>query len=48
MIRGEVREKQMAFGQGVVVTGGYRSCPAMQCQAMVTTALTAQLPSLLQ
>ena len=20
--------KQMAFGQGVVVTGGYRSCPA--------------------
>ena len=32
--------KQMAFGQGVVVTGGYRSCPAMQCGATVTTALT--------
>ena len=32
--------KQMAFGQGVVVTGGYRSCPAMQCGATVTTVLT--------
>ena len=31
----------MAFGQGVVVTRGYRSCPAMQCGATVTTALTA-------
>ena len=30
----------MAFGQGVVVTGGQRSCPAMQCGATVTTALT--------
>ena len=27
----------MAFGQGVVVMGGYWSCPAMQCG---TTALT--------
>ena len=26
MIRGEIRAKQMAFGQGMVVTGGYRSC----------------------
>ena len=33
-------EKQMAFGQGVVVEGGYRSWPAMQCGATVTTALT--------
>ena len=32
----------MAFGQGVVVTGGYGSCPAVQCGATVTTALTAQ------
>ena len=32
--------KQMAFGQGVVVTEGYRSCPAMQCGATVTTAPT--------
>ena len=31
----------MAFDQGVVVTGGYRSCPAVQCGATVTTALTA-------
>ena len=30
----------MALGQGVVVTGGYWSCPAMQCGATVTTALT--------
>ena len=29
--------KQMAFRQGVVVMGGYRSCPAMQCGAAVTT-----------
>ena len=35
-----IRAKQMAFGQGVVVTGGYRSCSAMQCGATVTTALT--------
>ena len=34
----------MAFCQGVVVTGGYRSCPAVQCGATVTTALTAQPP----
>ena len=34
----------MAFGQGVVVTGGYRSCLAVQCGATVTTALTAQPP----
>ena len=32
--------KQMAFGQGVVASGGYWSCPAMQCGATVTTALT--------
>ena len=32
--------KRMAFGQGAVVTGGYRSYPAMQCGATVTTALT--------
>ena len=31
----------MAFGQGVVVTGGYRSCPAVRCGATVTTAPTA-------
>ena len=42
MIRGEIRAKMMAFGQGVVVTGGYRSCPAVQCKATVTTALTHQ------
>ena len=34
----------MAFGQGVVVTGGYRSCPAVPCGANVTTALTHQPP----
>ena len=34
----------MAFGQGVVVTGGYRSCSAVQCGATVTTALTHQPP----
>ena len=44
MIRGEIRAKMMAFGQGVVVTGGYRSCPAVQCGATVTTALTHQPP----
>ena len=27
--------KQIAFGQGVVVTGGYWSCPVMQCGAIV-------------
>ena len=32
--------KQMAFGQGVVIKEGYRSRPAMQCGAAVTTALT--------
>ena len=31
--------KQMAFGQGKVVTGGYWFCPAMQSGATVTTAL---------
>ena len=31
----------MAFGQGVVFTGGYWSCPVVQCGATVTTALTA-------
>ena len=36
-----VCEKLMAFGQGVVVTGGKRPCPAMQCGATVTTALTS-------
>ena len=35
-----VRAKPLAFGQGTVVRGGYRSCPAMQCGATVTTALT--------
>ena len=44
MIRGEIRAKMMAFRQGVVVTGGYRSCPAVQCGATVTTALTHQPP----
>ena len=38
--RAAVWAKQMAFGQGLVVTGGYRSCPAIQCGATVTTALT--------
>ena len=38
------RAKQMAFGQGVVVTGGYWSFPAMQCGATVTNALTHHLP----
>ena len=46
MIRAETREKQMAFCQGVVVTGGYLSCPAMDCEATVTTALTHQPPFL--
>ena len=32
--------KPMAFGQGAALTGGYRSCPAMQGGATVTTALT--------
>ena len=44
MIRGQIRAKMMAFGQGVVVTGGYRFCPAVQCGATVTTALTHQPP----
>ena len=34
----------MAFAQGVVVMGGYRSCPAVQCGATMTTALTHQPP----
>ena len=34
----------MAFAQGVVVTGGYLSCPAVQCGATMTTALAHQLP----
>ena len=32
--------KQMAFGQGVVVMAGYRSCPAKRCGATVTNAPT--------
>ena len=40
MIGGEIREKQMAFDQGVVVRQGYQSCPAVQSVATVTTALT--------
>ena len=32
--------KRMALCQEAVVTGGYRSCPAMQCGATVTRALT--------
>ena len=44
MIRGEITAKMMAFGQGVVVTKGYRSCPAVQCGATVTTALTHRPP----
>ena len=35
-----ISAKPMAFGQVGVVTRGYRSCPAMQCGATVTTALT--------
>ena len=38
--KGVISAKKMAFDQGVVVTGGYRSCPAMQCGATMTTALT--------
>ena len=34
----------MAFGQGPDVTGGYRSCPAMQCGPTVTSGLTATCP----
>ena len=26
-----INAEQVAYGRGVVVTGGYRSCPAMQC-----------------
>ena len=43
-IRFLFRAKQMALGQGVVVRGGYWSCPAMQCGATVTTPLTHHLP----
>ena len=32
--------KPMAFGLGGLVTGNYRSCPAMQCGTTLTTALT--------
>ena len=46
MISGEIKAKLRAFGQGVVVTGGYRSCPALQCGATVITALTDQPPFL--
>ena len=35
-----VSAKSMAFSQGGVVMGDYRSCPAMQYGATVTTALT--------
>ena len=42
MIGGEIRAKMMAFGQEVVVTGGYGSGPAVQCGATVTTAPTHQ------
>ena len=45
MIRGEIKAKRMVFGQGMVVTGGYQSCPPMQCRAAVTTALTHPSPS---
>ena len=41
-------KNEMALGQGVIVTGGSRSCPAVQCGATVTTALTAQPPFLLR
>ena len=34
----------MAFGQGSDVTGGYRSCPAVQCGATVTSGLTTTRP----
>ena len=34
----------MAFGQGTDVTGGYLSCPAVQCGATVTSGLTATRP----
>ena len=34
----------MAFGQGTDVTGGYRSCPELQCGATVTSGLTATRP----
>ena len=36
--------KEVAFSQGVAVERGYWSCPAMQCGATVTTALTHDLP----
>ena len=44
MIGGVIRAKMMAFGQRVVVTGGYQSCPVVQCGATVTSALTHQPP----
>ena len=44
MFRGEIRAKMMAFGQGVVVTGVYWSCPEVQYGATVTTVLTHQPP----
>ena len=31
----------MAFSRGTIVTGGYRSCPAMQRGTTVTTGVTA-------
>ena len=34
----------MAFGQGSNVTGGYRSCPALQCGTTVTSDLTTTYP----
>ena len=34
----------MAFGQGSDVTGGYRSCPAVQCGTTVTSDLTTTYP----
>ena len=46
MIRGDIRAKLMAYGKGVVGMGRYRFCPAVQCGATVTAALTAQLPVL--
>ena len=34
----------MAFSQGSDVTGGYRSCPAVQCGTTVTSDLTTTYP----
>ena len=44
MSRVEIEAKLMAFGQGVAVTGGYRSCLMVQCGATVTTGLTDHPP----